>query len=123
MTLRELLVVVRLAQKIRLKQSMNDHGLDCLRYEIRGEMFIMLDYIAMFICGAMFMFCLLMLRVILPMFKDDEDDLDEMNEDFKRTNGNKIKIEIVDKRNADDHYKYYKNVLDALYEDVKGDNE
>lgn len=88
----------------------------------------MLDYIAMFICGGMFMFCLLMLLVILPMFKDDEDyvtedDLDEMYEDFKRTNGNKIKIEIVDKRNADDHYEYYNNVLDALYEDVKGDNE
>ena len=37
MTLRELLVVVRPAQKIRLKQSMNDQGLDCLRYEILDE--------------------------------------------------------------------------------------
>ena len=37
MTLKELCRIIRPAQKIRLKKSMNDTGIICLRYEILDQ--------------------------------------------------------------------------------------
>ena len=85
----------------------------------------MLDYIAMFICGGMFMFCLLMLLVILPMFRDDEDyitedNLEEMYQKYMKGVSD-INITIDSKRNR--YEPEYYTIFDALYEDVKGDTK